>query len=139
MRIEDADRVSNLAGQLGHPATPEDIRQRFSLINESPSAALFVACHEDWVAGWVQVNRESQTLVAEARAEISALVVDEKFRGMGFGAGLVRAAEDWAKAKKLIFVRVRSNIIRERTHRFYQREGYSIKKSWHLFTKKLAE
>jgi GNAT superfamily N-acetyltransferase len=64
-------------------------------------------------------------------------VVDEKLRGLGLGAALVKAAEDWAKEKKLSLVRVRSNIIRESAHRFYQREGYHIKKSWHLFTKAL--
>jgi len=136
MELKDLELVAVLAGQLGYPTTLDQILPRYQEV--TGLSGLFVAESAGGdVVGWVQVNREAQNLVSEARAEICALIVDENHRGLEIGAQLVQAAEAWAREKNLDLVRVRSNVTRERAHKFYQREGYSIKKSWHLFVKNL--
>lgn len=135
---EDLNDVSSLAGQLGYPNTLEELKLRFREINQSQDYALFVAKMENGkVAGYIQINREPHTLLSGPRADIAALVVDESDRSKGLGAALLKRAENWANENQLPMIRVRSNLKREDAHRFYKRNFYELKKSWHLFEKQI--
>lgn len=138
MIISDLAEVGNLAEQLGYPSALDDLKNRFHEIEHSSDYALFVARSEsDKVIGYIQVNRESRTLLAGPRADVAGLVVDKNERSKGIGAALLKQAEIWAKENQLPLVRIRSNIKRNEAHRFYQKNGYEIKKSWHLLVKEI--
>jgi GNAT superfamily N-acetyltransferase len=62
-------------------------------------------------------------------------VVDEARRGGGLGAKLVAAADEWAAGHGFRTLRVRSNVVRERTHRFYERLGFARIKSQVVFAR----
>jgi GNAT superfamily N-acetyltransferase len=47
----------------------------------------------------------------------------------------VSAAETWAAKRGAKRLRVRSNVMRERAHRFYERLGYTITKRQAVFDK----
>jgi GNAT superfamily N-acetyltransferase len=64
------------------------------------------------------------------------LVVSETARGQRVGSALLAAAEAWAREQGFASMRVRSNIMRERAHRFYLREGYTEKKRQAVFLKR---
>jgi GNAT superfamily N-acetyltransferase len=70
-------------------------------------------------------------------AEIGGLVVDENQRGMGIGKALMAQAEDWVGDHGIHEVRLRSNIIREAAHQFYEAMGYENIKSQFTFRKTL--
>jgi GNAT superfamily N-acetyltransferase len=70
-------------------------------------------------------------------AELAGLVVGDSARSRGIGALLLRAAEDWARNRGFARLRVRSNVVRERAHRFYLREGYIERKRQVVFDKTL--
>jgi GNAT superfamily N-acetyltransferase len=128
--------ILNLGEQLGYPNRLEDLKTRYFEILNLPDFALFVArSAAGKVVGYIQINRESATLLAGPRAEVAALIIDRAERGQGIGAALLKSAEDWAKTQELPLIRIRSNTKREGAHRFYQRNGYEIVKSWHLLTK----
>ena len=76
-------------------------------------------------------------LEADGYAQLLALVVDEANRGAGLGARLVAAGEAWARVQGCTTLTVRSNVIRTRTHVFYERLGYTRIKSQHTFKKAL--
>lgn len=138
MGAEDLVEVTLLAEQLGYPNSIEDIKTRFQSLQDSQDYALFVAKNDSGkVIGYIQINREIHTLVAAPRAEVAALVVNQTERSKGIGSALLKRAEGWAKTKNLGLVRIRSNVKRTDAHRFYQRNGYQIPKSWHLFTKNI--
>jgi len=138
MQAKHLDQVTILSDQLGYPCTVNEITKRFFDISKSAKHALFVATDaKDHVYGWIQVNQETASLVAGDRAEVSALIVDEKARGKSIGSLLLKEAEKWATTNNLPLVRVRSNTKRDGAHRFYEREGYTLTKSWNLFTKNL--
>ncbi|MBK9322334.1 MAG: GNAT family N-acetyltransferase [Bdellovibrionaceae bacterium] len=139
MREDDLSAVRGLAEQLGYPISLADLSQRFAWLNKSSDHKLFVACTDAAVIGWVHVGKEMSSLLAADRADIGALVVDTQVRSQGIGANLMMAAEKWATDKNLKLMRVRSNMKRTDAHRFYQRQGYEIVKSWHLFTKALRD
>ena len=54
------------------------------------------------VVGWVHV-RVTPLIEVERRAEVSGLVVDEKVRGRGAGADLLKAAQDWARKMRSLY------------------------------------
>ena len=58
-------------------------------------------------------------------------------RSLGAGAKLLDAAEAWAREKKCTGMSVRSNVIRERAHAFYERQGYQHIKTQKAFRKSL--
>ena len=95
---------------------------------------VFVADHDGACRGWIQLS-VVESLESGRFAEIRGLVVAEGERGSGIGAALVGAGEEWARARGCRRVRVRSNVVRERTHRFYERLGYRAVKSQKVFDK----
>jgi ribosomal protein S18 acetylase RimI-like enzyme len=134
----DITALARLAGELGYPSTPEEVRERFAGTKGASHQATFVAVIEgDIVIGWIQLS-ESRTLETNPRAEITGLVVDSNFRGAGAGSLLVERGEEWARERGLAIIGVRSNIIRERTHRFYERLGYAATKTQKVFRKSLS-
>jgi GNAT superfamily N-acetyltransferase len=72
-------------------------------------------------------------------AEIEGLVVDEACRGQGIGRLLIRQIEQWVGEKGCDAIYVRSNIIRERAHGFYQELGYENIKTSLTFRKMLRD
>jgi GNAT superfamily N-acetyltransferase len=70
-------------------------------------------------------------------AEVNGLVVDETQRSAGTGAKLLQAAERWAAEKGCKSMSVRSNVVRERAHEFYLRNGYEHYKTQKAFRKYL--
>ena len=136
-KIADAPRLAELSGQLGYPATAAEIRARLRKIKPPSQHAVFVAhAGKEGVAGWLHVSRQP-LLEVEIRAEVNGLVVAEKARSLGVGARLLAAAEDWARKHGCKSMSVRSNVIRERAHKFYQRNGFEHYKTQKSFRKPL--
>ena len=133
----DAQRIAELSGQLGYPATAAQMRERLRGIKPvSPHAVLVAESAKDGVIGWLHVSREP-LLEVEIRAEVNGLVVAEGQRSAGAGARLLAAAEDWARKHGCKSMSVRSNVIRERAHKFYERNGYEHYKTQKSFRKPL--
>jgi GNAT superfamily N-acetyltransferase len=136
-KSSDAARIAVLSGQLGYRATAAQMRERLRGIALASQHAVFVAeSAEDGVIGWVHVSRQP-LLEVEIRAEINGLVVAEGQRSAGAGARLLAAAEDWARKHGCKGMSVRSNVIRERAHQFYERHGYEHYKTQKSFRKPL--
>ena len=133
----DHARIAALAGQLSYPSTPQEIAKRLQGIKGSTEAAVFVAELETGeIAGWIAVF-VYRTVEAEARAEVSGLVVDERCRSQRVGERLLARAEEWARENGCHAIGLRSNVIRDRAHAFYERHGYAHVKTQKAFRKQL--
>ena len=133
----DAPRLADLAGQLGYPATTAQLRERLRTIEPALQHAIFVAeSAKDGVIGWLHVSRQP-LLEEELRAEVNGLVVADGQRSLGAGARLLAAAEEWARKRGCKSMSVRSNVLRERAHKFYERNGYEHYKTQKSFRKPL--
>jgi GNAT superfamily N-acetyltransferase len=133
----DAPRLAELSGQLGYPATASEVRQRLRAIRPAALHAVFVAESKGvGVVGWLHVSKQP-LLEVEVRAEVNGLVVSEGHRSLGAGAHLLEAAEEWARKHGCKSMSVRSNVIRERAHEFYERNGYEHYKTQKSFRKPL--
>ena len=137
-RRSDAQRIAQLSGELGYPATSEQITARLRQLTPASKHAVFVAESTDAarVVGWIHVS-VSHLLESDARAEVNGLVVAEGRRSAGAGAKLLEAAEAWARKRGCRGMNVRSNVIRERAHKFYERQGYEHYKTQKAFRKPL--
>lgn len=144
-RRSDAARIAELSGQLGYPATAAQIARRLGKLAPASRHALFVAEVKDGgssqraagsLIGWLHVSITNLVEV-DTRAEVNGLIVAEGRRSMGAGARLLEAAEEWARRHGCGSVNLRSNVIRERAHKFYERQGYEHYKSQKAFRKSL--
>jgi GNAT superfamily N-acetyltransferase len=136
-RSNDAARLAALCTELGYAATASEMKSRLSRLRPATDHAVFVAeALESEVIGWLHIS-VSRLLEVPQRAEVNGLIVDEGQRSKGAGARLLEAAEDWARNKKCVSVSVRSNVIRERAHAFYERHGYEHYKTQKAFRKPL--
>ena len=95
MTHEDCAAVAALCGQLGYPATTDDIRARFDSITARGAGIVFVAENGGSLVGWIHAS-VSPVLEADLYGEIAGLVVDASCRSHGVGRTLVKAAEDLA-------------------------------------------
>jgi GNAT superfamily N-acetyltransferase len=133
----DAARIAALSGQLGYPTTTKQMAARLKAALREKNGACFVAeTKENGVMGWVHVS-VTPLLEVERRAEVNGLVVDENARGLGAGAILLETAERWARKRRCCGMSVRSNVIRERAHGFYLKNGYQHYKTQKAFRKAL--
>lgn len=133
----DAAALASLAEELGYPTSPSEIGERLSALSASPNDAVFVAVLGLTPVAWIHVTTVT-LLESERHAEIRGLVVTSSLRARGLGAQLVARAEEWARAQGVSRIRVRSNAVREQTHRFYERLGYAVKKEQKVFDKALT-
>jgi GNAT superfamily N-acetyltransferase len=133
----DAPALAGLATQLGYPSTPEQIAARLADVTPRPENAILVAVTDDQVIGWIHVAG-NHGIETDPFALILALVVDEQHRGGGTGAALVEAASAWAGRSGFRTLRVRSNVVRERTHHFYERLGFARIKTQVAFARPIA-
>jgi GNAT superfamily N-acetyltransferase len=136
-RPDDYPPMAELAGQLGYPSSAHEIARRLAGLNASGEHVVFVAQLADGtIAGWIGAF-VYRCVEADARVEVSGLVVDERFRSQAVGRSLLERAEEWAREKGLSAATLRSNVIRERAHAFYERQGYEHTKTQKSFRKKL--
>ncbi len=135
--LADVAALSRLAGQLGYAATPEEISRRLSAELEDSCHALLVAESGGVVIAWMGLAEE-RSFLHESRVEIHGLVVDGAHRGAAIGTKLVERAEQWARERGCRSMLVRSNVIRDRAHGFYERLGYGEVKTQKVFRKPLG-
>jgi GNAT superfamily N-acetyltransferase len=136
--VVDAESIAALAGELSYPTTTAEMTERLAALAASQGDAVFVAISDRVVVGWIHVAATTGVQSAPF-AEIRGMVVSEALRSRGIGAALVEAGEDWAGARGLTRIRVRSNLVRERTHAFYEGRGYTPAKSQKVFDKAVGD
>ncbi|HVB07707.1 MAG TPA: GNAT family N-acetyltransferase [Candidatus Acidoferrales bacterium] len=136
-RLSDAPQLAPLVGQLGYPSTPEQVASRLRGILADSEHIIFVAERQNGeIAGYLDAF-VMRTAASEVRAEIAGLVVHEASRSQNIGRMLMARAEDWAREKGCSECGLRSNVTRERAHRFYENLGYRVNKTQTSFRKRL--
>jgi GNAT superfamily N-acetyltransferase len=133
----DAPALRKLADQLGYQFTEEAAQTRLeTLLSESEHIVLVAETDENEVVGWAH-GFIRKLLIHDAHIEIGGMVVGDGHRGMGIGQTLLVGIEDWAREMGFNVVFLRSNIIREEAHRFYEKAGYEHTKTSKIFWKNL--
>lgn len=138
METADAEAVSELSGELGYPLEPAAMAARIEHMKACNTRDALVACPGDGsIVGWIEME-VVEHLTSDRTVLISGLVVAAEMRSRGIGKMLLQGAEQWAKARRVRRMLVRSRITREDAHRFYEREGYVRVKTSAVFEKPLC-
>jgi GNAT superfamily N-acetyltransferase len=127
--------VGALSNQLGYPVNLSALEARLEELSSLPHHGLFVI-EDDGVKAWIHLEIVYD-LIEEKKVEIKALVVDENERSKGHGHALILTAREWAKTYLLSTIYLSCNIIRDRAHAFYLREGFIKTKTSHFFELKI--
>ncbi|HKI78399.1 MAG TPA: GNAT family N-acetyltransferase [Ignavibacteriaceae bacterium] len=131
---KDSEILKELSLELGYPSTYKEIQERLIRILNSAENNIFVSLDDQIITGWIHVFG-SLRLESDPFAEIGGLVVSSNYRNKGIGKALLGEAEKWALRNGFKEIRVRSRNTRKDARRFYEREGYSVKKVQNVFTK----
>lgn len=133
----DAAALASLSTELGYPVDAVTVAQRLRGIAAGRDGIVLVALdRQGTVCGFAHALVQ-RLVIAEPFVDLAALAVADGHRGGGVGAALLASVEAWARGGGVASVRVRSNVVRERAHRFYLREGYVEKKRQAVFAKQL--
>jgi GNAT superfamily N-acetyltransferase len=137
--VADAAAIASLSAELGYPVEPGDIQKRLrALLVATDQVVLVATAVDDVVVGWIH-GAEHLLLEVGARCEILGLVVSSGHRRGGIGHRLLAAVEAWALSRRLPEVSVRSNVLRESSHPFYEKHGYRRVKTQHAYRKAVGE
>jgi GNAT superfamily N-acetyltransferase len=130
----DGADIADLSGQLGYPATVNDIKKRIGEICDDDDCMLLVAEAGGCIVAWLLIHLY-RLVSSDCLAQVAGLVVDEAHRNQGIGALLMERAEEWAHERKCRGVILRSRSTRKDAHNFYKRLGYAGIKTQDVFLK----
>jgi len=131
----DCDPMADLAVQLGYECSGDEVSDRLNHLRDPRQYVVLVAeLPGGKLAGWIGAYL-FRCVETGSCAEISGLVVDQNLRSRGIGKVLLDAAEGWARRIGCNTISVRSNIKRDRAHRFYLNNGYQQVKTQKEFRK----
>mgnify|MGYP005813194341 CR=1 FL=1 len=120
----DATTIAGLLEQLGHPLSTDEVLKKIELFS-SDGFRLLVCEIEKGVAGFISLHWFDKFHSIGKTGRITALCVDEKFRGIGIGRSLVIAGENLLTTKGCREIEVTTNMRRQLTPDFYRKNGYT--------------
>ena len=133
--IDDVDAIVSLSKELGYEPQRSEIENKIHKFELSLAEEVFVAEHEK-VVGWMHISHV-EPLESNSFVEIRGIVVTQDFRKKGIGTKLIQRAEEWAKEKNCKKIRVRTNVKREETRKYYRNLNFISKKTQEVFEKEI--
>jgi N-acetylglutamate synthase-like GNAT family acetyltransferase len=98
---------------------------------------VYVAEKENKIVGYIHLIH-SMRIGSSPFVEIAAFIIDESSRSLGVGSSLIKETEAWATELGLKDIRIRSNIIRQEAHNFFQKRGFQNIKTQEVFLKHIT-
>ncbi|MDQ8004388.1 MAG: GNAT family N-acetyltransferase [Pedobacter sp.] len=128
----EAQEIYVLSNQLGYTNNFDLLLGRLRAIIPLEEHAIFIAKADNKIVGWLHclvcLRVESPVFV-----EITGLVVDEKVRGKQIGKKLIEAGKDWSRSQQISLLRIRCNVVRTESHKFYKALEFSESKEQKVF------
>jgi len=121
--LGDVPAIAGLVTQLGYPTAAAAMQPRLKRMLTLSHHAIVVAECSGEVVG-VAGACVDHGVELDAYGRITALAVDEKWRGRGVGTLLVRHVEHWCRERGADRVTLTSGHHRSESHKFYQAIGY---------------
>jgi len=121
--LADAHAIAGLVTQLGYPTAPAAMEPRLKRMLSLGHHAIVVAESGGEVVG-VAGACVDHGVEQDTYGRITALAVDEKWRGRGIGRFLVEHVERWCRERGADRVTLSSGHHRPESHKFYKALGY---------------
>ena len=133
--IDDVDTIVSLSKELGYEPQRSEIENKIHKFELSLAEEVFVAEHEK-VVGWMHISHV-EPLESNPFVEIRGIVVTQDYRKKGIGTKLIQRAGEWAKEKSCKKIRIRTNVKREETRKYYKNLNFISKKTQEVFEKEI--
>jgi len=135
---EDCTGITDLTNQLGYPSTLEKICEIMDLVLVHDDHQVYVAEKDNKIIGYIHLIR-SMRIGSNPFVEIAAFIINESSRSIGVGSSLIKETENWTSGLGLVDIRIRSNIIRQEAHNFFQNRGFQNIKTQEVFQKNIDQ
>ena len=124
----DLEALKNLTAQLGYLTTSEQLQQRIETLQQDPKYTTWVAEYQNQIIGYVGLIQQFTWQFDGEILVIQAFVIDEKYRGKGFGKLLLQEIEKIAQSKNITSITLNSGNRPERldAHEFYKKQGFEV-------------
>ena len=119
----DSALIAPLLSQLGYPADPHDVADRFAGLTSSGDTAL-LAMRNGEAIGFASVHATPVLHRPAPVGRVTSLVVADGVRGQGVGRALMSEAERLLAERGCGLIEVTSNRSRTEAHAFYEKLGY---------------
>jgi len=130
---EHLDKVYNLICILENKKLDEKEFAQMYLKNlQDDSIHYYVATHDDDVIGFASLHIQNLLHHCGKICEVQELIVSEAYQGAGIGGLLLTHMKKIATANDCMVLEVSCNRARERSHKFYEKEG--LGRSHYKFT-----
>jgi N-acetylglutamate synthase-like GNAT family acetyltransferase len=123
-RLEDAEALAALIGQLGYPTSAEAVARRIARLRASDADRLVVAELDGEVVGLASLHESLSVEYDQPAAKLSAIIVDERQRRRGIGEALVAELEAEARRRGCCLIFLTTAERRADAHAFYRRLGF---------------
>ena len=124
-RIEDADAVAQLLGELGYPTQAADARLRLERLLEKPDAGALVAELGGELVGLATFLVFDLVYRPRPECRLTALVVGARHRRRGVGSALVSAVEAIARGRGCFRLELNTQPGRSDASAFYAARGFA--------------
>ncbi|MEP9356079.1 GNAT family acetyltransferase [Xanthobacter sp. KR7-65] len=114
----DADALAALWERAGLTRPWNDPHADIALARRGPHSTILVARAEGRIAGSAMVGHDGH------RGWVYYLAVEPELQGRGLGRALLRAVEDWLRARAIPKLMLLVRPDNEKVRGFYQAEGY---------------
>ena len=136
MAPTDIPAARMLLSQLGYELNANEVERRYNAVIERGEHAVFVAEENGRIIGFLHLY-ERPAFDKPPEVIVQAIVVDQSLRGTGIGKTIMSMAERWAVERGFSSIALTSNVSRSGAHLFYDRLGYKIEATSHLFRRQL--
>ena len=121
-----------LLSQLGYDLSLQEMKRRYDAIKQKQDHAIFVGEQDGQVVGLMHLS-DRPAFDKPTEVIVQALVVNQNCRGTGVGKKMMNMAERWALDRGFSSVALTSSVSRSDAHSFYNRIGYKVEATSHLF------
>jgi|SRR6185312_7392155 len=127
--LNDIDAITFLLGELGYPATHDEVRLRFAQIASHPDYKTLLAVVDGKIVGMIGMLRSHSYEHNGQYIRILAMVVDREHQNKGIGKKLLAGADRWANENNAFAMVLNSGNRPERqsAYLFYQKMGFEIR------------
>jgi N-acetylglutamate synthase-like GNAT family acetyltransferase len=119
----DEAAISALLGELGYPASVEEVARRFERLEREAGSWLWLAVEGERVVGLAGLH-VMPVIEREALGRVTAIVVTEGERRGGIGRALMERAEQEARRHGCERLEVTTADRRSEAHAFYRGMGF---------------
>ena len=133
---EDAQGIKKLAEELGYPSSQEKVSEILETVIQHDDHRMIVAEKGDELVGYIHMIN-SLSVGSDRFVEIAALSVLDDHRKKGIGKALIEESKNMAEEKGIEYIRIRSNIIRQEAHKFFEQRGFRNFKTQKVFIKEI--